>query len=143
MANRYGFFRILPPEPNGTFETNAYRAELQSLKIAYNSVIPSDENGIPLNPWAFCVFVEQKFDQVVQLTNSYVFPDSSLDHFLSSIGTDPNDPNDILFAMRQALTARGLNDSAVQLHAKYRDVLFNVLNQSGGTFANIDQFSIG
>ena len=144
MANRYGFFPVLQPDPNGTFVEQGYRPSLADIDpvVSYNSATLYTSEGPPSLPFFFCIFPDTQISQIIQLSNAYVFPNASPDHLLSAIGVDINDPNDILYGMRQAITVRGLIDPVTSLQQSYRDVLFNVLQQMGGVYANLDLWSI-
>ena len=145
MANRYGFFPVLPPDPNSQdFVKQGYRPSLADIepRVPYNSATLYAPEGPPSLPFFFCIFPDVQMAQVIQLPNAYIFPNASPDHVLSAIGADINDPNDILYGMRQAITVRGLIDPVTSLQQSYRDVLFSVLQQMGGLYANLDLWSI-
>lgn len=145
---RWCFSPIVGDGGSGGF-LSGYHVAVDDVPDTFsNAVIPPDPNtGVPLYTFAFCNVYTRNILQLMQVSNSYLFPDSSLDHPMSSIGTDPiNDTESSLFAMRQACEARGLSvDFWLQHPTKpwgdwtYRQVLLGIVHQHDPTKQTMEE----
>lgn len=142
---RYAFF---PRLGNGS-ENNEFRPSVADLSnVTYKIVSKVDEFGIELRTYYLTRCAKADFGAVFLLSNSYIFPDATLDMLLSAIGTNPNDPNDILAAMNQACTARQLTTPWMTTQNKpwnqwsFGEVILNVAQQIDPLWPNLNNFDV-
>lgn len=142
---RYAFF---PRIGNGS-GGDEFRPSVADLpNVTYKIVSKVDEFGIELRNYYLTRCAKADFGAVFQLSNSYIFPDATLDVLLSAIGTDPNDSNDILFAMNQACVARQLATPWMTTPAKpwqewsFGDVILNIAQQIDPLWPNLNNFDV-
>lgn len=142
---RYAFF---PRLGNGSGESE-FRPSVADLQnVTYKIVSKVDEFGIELRNYYLTRCAKADFGAVHLLTNSYIFPDATLDMLLSAIGTDPNDSNDILAAMNQACTARQLTTPWMSTPSKpwqqwsFGEVILNIAQQIDPLWPNLNNFDV-
>jgi hypothetical protein len=142
---RYAFF---PRIGSGTSE-NEFRPSVADLSnITYKIVSKVDEFGIELKNYYLTRCAKADFGAVFLLSNSYIFPDATLDTLLSAIGNDPNNSNDILSAMNQACVARQLITPWMSTPSKpwnewsFGDVILNIAQQIDPLWPNLNNFDV-
>lgn len=140
---RYAFFPVMYEPHKGYFPS------VDTLQpITYKIVSKTDENGQELRTFFLTRCAKADFGAVFLLSNSYIFPDATLDVLLSAIGNDPNDPNDILNAMNQACIARQLATPWMTTPAKpwsqwsFGDVILNIAQQIDPLYPNLNNFDV-
>ena len=139
MAKRWAFS---PITGDGQSNETAYRVTVGDLPNTNTiALIPTDNNGAPIHTFALCRVATANIQSVIETPNVYVFPESSLDHVMSSIGSDPNNTNDVLFAMNQAIQVRGLDHTFWQMADSYRSVINGIGKQHDSIF-DADRFDV-
>ena len=133
---RYGFFPVIGDGMPG----NSYRPSVADLADT-NVAAHLDDT----QTHALAIVAANPIGPVLLLTNSYLFPHSSIDHLMGTIGADIEDTEDPLFAMIQACGARGVDTEFWTDDVKpweqwtYRDVLQGIGEQFEPAF-QIDFF---
>lgn len=142
---RYAFF---PRIGNGSGGDEFRPSVADFANVTYKIVSKVDENGIELRNYYLTRCAKADFGSVFQLSNAYIFPDATLDVLLGAIGTDANDPNDILFAMNQACVARQLATPWMTTAGKpwsqwsFGDVILNIAQQIDPLWPNLNNFDV-
>jgi len=104
---------VLPPD-----ETNeAYRAAIENVpNTAGASIIPTDPlTGLPKYSFAISLCDATLINQIMQLQNTYVFPDYNLDGRMD--GMEP----ETRAAFVQSVQAYVLNDAGLHFDATHQD----------------------
>ena len=133
---RYGLFPVIGDGTVG----HEYRPSVADLANTNSSAVIDDGPS-----HAFTIVAANPIGPVLLLTNSYLFPHSSIDHLMNTIGADIEDTGDPLFAMIQACGARGVDTDFWTDDVKpwdqwiYRDVLQGIGEQFEPAF-QIDHF---
>jgi len=121
MSKRFGYFPVIG---DGQSPSTAFRSTLSNLSpsiVRYEDKILIDSHtGQPVFQHAMSRVAALDMAPVAALSNSYLFPDAPLDVTLASIdntrpgfdapdGQNP-DTDSILFALKQAVQARGFTN---------------------------------
>lgn len=134
-------YMISPITGTGTLN-DPFRPTVAAVAGAeVNSIIPSNPNGTPKYNFAFCRVASNNFGSVLQVSNSYVFPDFALDSQMSAMESEART------GMGQSVEAFDLDGNGLHLVADHDDTdsfrqVINAIAQQFEPAFNADFFDV-
>lgn len=136
-------YAICPIIGDGQGE-NPFRSSASDLGVSVSNIIPSKPDGTPKYGFALCRIGTTNLAAVLELTNSYVFPDYPLDAELSGMESG------VRTGMKQSVEAYDMDGEGLHLAVdlsdltiSYRSLLVSIYQQfdpllSVASFNNFD-----